>query len=193
MNVGLMLHIVSDRFCKASNALRWVVLVWIAVMATPMVHADVVDRMDWYKDYEDGVELIDRGRYADAISKLERALRARGTDERNVRTYGMNFIDYLPNQKLGIAHLNLRNYAQAITHLERSLSAVSLSETRNLLAQARDAQQEVLARSRALASTPTSVARQVDQYLTTQTTASPPTLTPFEERYRQIQRLSSAN
>ena len=191
MSLGSVVHKPFGRVWNGPNALRWVVMIWIALLAAPVTHADDLDAIDWYKDYEDGVDLIDRGRYADAISKLERALRARGTDERNVRTYGMNFIDYLPNQKLGIAHLNLRNYTQAITHLERSLSAVNLSETRSYLAQARDAQQEVLARSRALASTPTSAARQVDQYLTTQTTASAPT--PFEERYRQIQRLSSAN
>lgn len=67
----------------------------------------------WFERYERGVRLIQDGRAADAIPLLESALTAHPKEGLRVPTRSQQYIDYLPQLYLAIAHQMTGNLAEA--------------------------------------------------------------------------------
>lgn len=61
------------------------------------------DGVPWYEHYNRAIELIEDGRAQEARQSLEAALTARPQAGLRVRTYGMSYVDYLPNLYLAVA------------------------------------------------------------------------------------------
>jgi hypothetical protein len=56
----------------------------------------------WHSDYAQGVRLIEQGKAAEAVPKLEAALAARSSEGLQVPTGSQQYIDYLPHLYLAI-------------------------------------------------------------------------------------------
>lgn len=68
----------------------------------------------WYEAYEDALRAIDRKDWAAAEARLKTALQSRTTQGRHVRTYGTQFVDYIPEYYLAVVYANTRRYQQAL-------------------------------------------------------------------------------
>ena len=80
-------------------------------------------RSNWRHALSRVSPLIDRGSHGDweaAVEELQQALERKGDSGARVRTYGMNFINYLPYLKLGIAYYHLQKYREAIQAYQRA-------------------------------------------------------------------------
>ena len=84
----------------------------------------------WYESYDDAERALAERNWQRAVDMLESALEKRGESCAGCRTYGVNFIDYLPYLKLGIAHYELGNYEAALTAFDREerLGAIAGSD-----------------------------------------------------------------
>ncbi len=83
----------------------------------------------WYDYYEGALSFAEGGCWEQAEVYLKEAIRQRGEDQWNARTYGRHFIDYFPNREMGIAYYYLaqkekkeEGYKAAVEKLEESLS-----------------------------------------------------------------------
>jgi tetratricopeptide (TPR) repeat protein len=63
---------------------------------------------------------MERDSLDQAIVRFEQAIKLRSSDNKQVRTYGVNFIEYFPNRELGIIHYQQNNLDKAIKFLEQS-------------------------------------------------------------------------
>jgi tetratricopeptide (TPR) repeat protein len=78
----------------------------LAVVALLAVATPAFAVKEWYVYYLDATEEdIRAGRYEEAKRSLEEAIRLKPTPALNERTYGLEFIDYLPYYYLGLCHL----------------------------------------------------------------------------------------
>jgi TolA-binding protein len=68
----------------------------------------------WYDEYQGALKAISNRRWKDAETRLLAALRSGPNPGRRVRTYGVRFIDYLPEYQLGIVYFNEQRYADAL-------------------------------------------------------------------------------
>lgn len=68
----------------------------------------------WYESYFNGDKALKEERFKDAIDQFNRALEKKGDPAAQARTYSMNFIDYHPYLKLGIAYFKLGQYDAAL-------------------------------------------------------------------------------
>jgi len=70
---------------------------------------------EWYDHYRDAVEKdIPAGRWEEAMGSLHEALRLKPTPGLGERTYGMDFLDYLPYYHLGLCYLRSGDFDNAI-------------------------------------------------------------------------------
>src|SRR2546426_477055 len=76
----------------------------------------------WWDHYERGLLYAERGMWNQAIADFRVARRAYDQEDRNVRTYGVHFIDYFPNRELGVALYHDGQPKAAVEALERSLA-----------------------------------------------------------------------
>ena len=81
----------------------------------------------WYESYEKGVDALRAGDFDGAVRSLEGAIQARSEPGRNVRAYGMNFIDYYPYFYLGKAYQGSGNAAKARELFEQSRQLAELT------------------------------------------------------------------
>lgn len=86
----------------------------------------------WYESYEKGVDALQAGDFDGAVRLLEGAIQARSEPGRNVRAYGMNFIDYYPYFYLGKAYQGSGNAAKARELFEQSRQLAELSGAADL-------------------------------------------------------------
>jgi tetratricopeptide (TPR) repeat protein len=98
----------------------------IALFAAGIVEAE------WYKDYEAGLELMKKGRYTEAVPKLQAAIADKNAEGIHIKFYGMKFDDYLPHYYLGKAYFFLKNYESALRELEISSSQGAIQREKNL-------------------------------------------------------------
>ena len=68
----------------------------------------------WYELYQSALKAIAGHKWADAEKKLKGALETGPPSGRQVRMYGVRFIDYLPEYQLGIVYFNQQRYADAL-------------------------------------------------------------------------------
>jgi hypothetical protein len=75
---------------------------------------------EWYEFYDQGLEAINAGRWGDAVRELGRAIALREEPGANVKTYGLQFIDYFPYTYRGMALYRSGNYDGALEDLVRA-------------------------------------------------------------------------
>jgi len=75
---------------------------------------------EWYEYYEQGREAVAEQRWDDAIRNLSRAIALRDEPGANVKTYGLQFIDYFPYTYRGMAEYKAGHYDDALKDLERA-------------------------------------------------------------------------
>jgi hypothetical protein len=72
---------------------------------------------EWYDHYlEARDKLIPAGKCTEAIASLQEAVRLKPNPKVNERTYGMDFVDYLPYYHLGICYLRTGDLNSAMRH-----------------------------------------------------------------------------
>ncbi len=69
---------------------------------------------EWYDYYLQAREDAARGRFAECVRNVDRALRLRPTPGTNARTYGMDLVDYLPHYYRGVCLQGLADHGAAI-------------------------------------------------------------------------------
>ncbi len=101
----------------------------LPVLTVTPVHADF-----WYRHYDQAKKALKAGEWAEAIEQLEQALERRGDSGVKVRTYGVNFEEYFPHLKLGIAYYHMGQLAAALQAFETEevLGAIARSRTASL-------------------------------------------------------------
>ena len=75
---------------------------------------------EWYEFYEQGRDAVESQRWDDAIRELTRAIALRDEPGANVKTYGLQFIDYFPYTYRGMAHYKAGHFEDALKDLERA-------------------------------------------------------------------------
>jgi hypothetical protein len=94
-----------------------VIVVWCMVMLLPGICS--ADR--WYQDFEQAVELIDKGECSrEAIRKLGAAQVDKKKPNMNARTVSTRTIEYLPYYQLARAHYNCGEYEAARDYVAES-------------------------------------------------------------------------
>lgn len=86
----------------------------LAMLAPP-----VAARVEWYDHYDNALAALDRGDHAAAIDSIEAALN-RKKRSGYLRTYGNNYIRYVPHYQLGVALHGAGNCEAALASFERS-------------------------------------------------------------------------
>jgi hypothetical protein len=82
---------------------------------------------EWYESYDDArKKLIPAKRYAEALVELKEAVRIKPDPELNVRTYGVEFIDYFPYYYMGLCY-------QATGDFQNALTAFNIEEKRGFI------------------------------------------------------------
>lgn len=69
---------------------------------------------DYKSDYQDGIEAFEKGNWAEARRLMAAAVAANPTPAPRMRTYGTNFIPYVPYYYLGLASAQLGDCAGAV-------------------------------------------------------------------------------
>jgi tetratricopeptide (TPR) repeat protein len=77
----------------------------------------------WFESYREGLDALQQGRNAEAVSCFSRAITERPDSKAAARTYGVNFIDYFPYVYRGIAHARLGERSVALNDFEKEHAA----------------------------------------------------------------------
>jgi tetratricopeptide (TPR) repeat protein len=76
----------------------------------------------WYLNYIDGMELIKKGDYDQAIQLLEYAIAQKGKPEKSTKFYGVMRGSYIPYYWLGVAYYQQGRWDRAQYHFEKEKS-----------------------------------------------------------------------
>ena len=93
-------------------------------------------RGEWYDHYEDALKAIENGRPKRAIDLLGEALAQRSRSG-YFRTYGNNYLRYVPQYWLGVAYHDLDDCERALASFERSDAAAETADEPLLAARLR--------------------------------------------------------
>jgi TolA-binding protein len=74
----------------------------------------------WYELYQGALKSISSRKWPDAEKKLKAAMASGPTPGRQVRMYGVRFIDYLPEYHLGLVYFNQQRYADALEQFAKA-------------------------------------------------------------------------
>jgi hypothetical protein len=91
-----------------------------ALLLGLMLVAAPARSQEWYELYEQGLDAITAQQWEGAITQLGRAIGLRAEPGANVKTYGLQFIDYFPYTYRGMANYRAGHYAQALEDLQRA-------------------------------------------------------------------------
>ncbi|MDI6740943.1 MAG: CsgG/HfaB family protein [Candidatus Edwardsbacteria bacterium] len=83
--------------------------------------------------YENGQKLMEQGKWDQAVDEFRAAISLEFKDKKNLRTYGMNYIDYFPHREMAICYYNLGDMALARRELDLSLAYSSSSRAKEYL------------------------------------------------------------
>lgn len=118
------------------------ILLTLALLSSTPAFADL-----WYESYKKGEDALERKNWREAIDQFTQAIEKKGDSGVQVRTYGMNFINYHPYLGLGIAYLNLGQIDAALQAFdtEERLGAIvrspALARLKDLRARAQAARE----------------------------------------------------
>lgn len=93
---------------------RWHLWLAVALALSTVVPAFAQGQLRWYEAYRDGVAAANRGDRERAVALLEQARRDGPAPGRRVFTYGGQYIAFLPDYYLGVAHLAGDDFGAAI-------------------------------------------------------------------------------
>jgi len=122
-------------------------LLVLAVLATGLATPAFADL--WYEHYKKGEDALNQRNWKEAIDQFTQAVEKKREPGTQVRTYGMNFINYHPYLKLGIAYYNLGqpeaalrafDTEQGFKAIEGSPEQGNLTSFRKLASEARQAE-----------------------------------------------------
>lgn len=108
----------------------------------------------WYKDYDDALRSMERGRWDDAKRLLSRAVKERPRSEIEARTSGTFFVDYLPYFHMGRCEFELGNLEAAKRLFERERAEGAIAKRSDLARQMAGYLAEIDARLAEAAPTP---------------------------------------
>jgi len=91
-----------------------------ALLLSLLLSAPAATAQEWYELYEQGLEAVGAQRWEDAIRQLGRAIAVRGEPGANVKTYGLQFIDYFPYTYRGMALYRAGHYEQSLEDLQKA-------------------------------------------------------------------------
>jgi hypothetical protein len=79
-----------------------------------MLCASLLAQGAWYKEYELGLQAMEKQQWRVATAHFRKAIAVKPIDKSKIRTYGMHFIEYFPHRELGIClyHLGENDAAQ---------------------------------------------------------------------------------
>jgi tetratricopeptide (TPR) repeat protein len=110
---------------------------------------------EWYDYYDEGLKLVRANRCPEALKQLQEAVRLKPNSALQARTYGMEFIDYLPYYYMGVCYLKAGDYDGAILrfNIEESKEAIKRTDLHRELVKLRaqadtDQRQEVARKAR---------------------------------------------
>jgi len=89
---------------------------------------------DWYDFYEDGKQLADRGRCKEALASLAQARRLKPSSELGLRTYGLDFIDYVPHYYEGVCYVKTGDFKAALAAFDAEEKQGVIQKKRELYA-----------------------------------------------------------
>jgi hypothetical protein len=82
----------------------------------------------WYEAYDSALKAVAARQWAVAEVKLKAAMKDGPRPGRRVRTYGMQFVDYLPDYYLGLVYFNQQRQREALEQLRKVSASGLLSE-----------------------------------------------------------------
>ena len=95
----------------------------LAILLLSLLLAVPAQAQEWYEFYEQGLEAVGAERWDDATTLLGKAIGLRGEPGANVKTYGLQFIDYFPYTYRGMAQYKAGRYEQALQDQMQELLA----------------------------------------------------------------------
>jgi tetratricopeptide (TPR) repeat protein len=105
----------------------------VPLLALTLAGPAVADK--WYEHYERAEEAIRNEQWQEAVNELTEAILKNDTPGVNLNTYGMNFLDYHPYLKLGIAYHNLGQHEMALNQFSTEESFGEVAKSRDNLAE----------------------------------------------------------
>jgi TolA-binding protein len=82
----------------------------------------------WYELYQSALKAISSHKWAEAEKKLKGAIETGPLPGRQVRMYGVRFIDYLPEYQLGLVYFNQQRYADALEQFAKVQAAGEVTQ-----------------------------------------------------------------
>ena len=89
-------------------------LVLLALLTATLMALPASGRADYKTDYQDGIEAAEKGDWAEVQRRMRAALAENAKPSNRMRTYGTNFIPYVPHYYLGLANARLGDCTAAI-------------------------------------------------------------------------------
>jgi len=87
----------------------------------------------WYNFYENGQNLMKKGDYDRALMAFQAAASLEFKENKQARTYGMNFIEYFPHREMGVCYYFIGEMSNARRELELSLAFVKSARAQEYL------------------------------------------------------------
>jgi hypothetical protein len=107
---------------------------------------------DYKKDYQDGIQAAEKGNWAEARRLMNAALAAEAKPSPRMRTYGTNFIPYVPHYWLGLANARLGDCAAALQAFDnpgsRGIVADIPAQASEMASQRSRCEQQMLAQTK---------------------------------------------
>ncbi|HEY4490396.1 MAG TPA: tetratricopeptide repeat protein [Acidobacteriota bacterium] len=76
---------------------------------------------EWYNDYQQGLDWIKKGNWAEAIKHLQNAIRQKDQEAGILNFYEKTYGDYYPHYYLAMAHFYSEQYQEAVAEFDKSL------------------------------------------------------------------------
>jgi len=92
----------------------------------------------FYDYYSKGQKNQNKQNWSNAILNYQLAIDIKENDEKRVRTYGVNFIEYFPNREMGVVYFELGEHKTARIYLEKSLSTQFSDRAQDYLSKIED-------------------------------------------------------
>ncbi|MCP3964701.1 MAG: AAA family ATPase [bacterium] len=111
-------------------------LLLLAVAYAPSALGDF-----WYKHWDEAKKALETQDWERAIEEIQEALERKGDSGVKVRTYGLNFTEYFPHLKLGIAYYELGELESALQAFETEEVLGAIADSEKALIELRDYRQ----------------------------------------------------